>query len=172
MRNLLSWLDRACIGRTRRSLNHQAAPFRRSRSLSTKFQRCLPFRLPNTNGSTLLHFLAETKRYIILALDQAMRANSAVCDRLPIVRPSSQDYYDSCLNIMPWTGSSVRAHTIRDLYSHSLNAIVLVVDRGLTYTNKVNKGTCSLLTVTNPLMDFLLTVATLIRICALLRRLA
>jgi hypothetical protein len=35
----------------------------------------------------------------------------------------------------------VRAQTIRDLYSHSLNAIVLVVDRGLTYTNKVNKGT-------------------------------
>lgn len=35
--------------------------------------------------------------------------------------------------------SEVRAQTIRDLYSHSLNAIVLVVDRGLTYTNKVNK---------------------------------
>jgi len=36
-------------------------------------------------------------------------------------------------------GASVRAQTIRNLYSNSLNAIVLVVDQGLTYTSKINK---------------------------------
>ncbi len=36
--------------------------------------------------------------------------------------------------------ASMRMQSIRSLYSNSLNAVVLVVDRGLNYSSKVNKG--------------------------------